>query len=288
ARWSDLLNTVRDFARKTGLPAYSVKTQSGFWRFLVLRRSQYSGHWMVQIITTDDAPDILNNLKSQLILNFPEITSLIHGVSRKPSQIAVSDYERVLFGSEFITEHIGSLEFEISSNAFFQTNTQAAEVLYGKALELADFRKTDTVLDLYCGTGTISLFVAPHVKEVVGYELVENAVQNARKNAIHNNISNCSFISGDLRQVLKNTKTFGDVVILDPPRAGLHEEVVQTVLDLDPRTILYISCNPSTQARDVALFCNGPYRLTSIQPVDMFPHTYHIENIVRLERTYGL
>ncbi|MBX7152660.1 23S rRNA (uracil(1939)-C(5))-methyltransferase RlmD [bacterium] len=278
---NEILNFVKHFTRNSGLRPYSVKNHSGFWRFLVIRQSKRTDDLMINLITSEEQPDIIKEFKDQILLQFPQITSLINGISSKKAQVAFSDYEILLHGSPFIIEKLGDFEFEISSNAFFQTNTLAAEKLYQVALEFADLKGHELVYDLYCGTGSISIFISKSAKKVIGIELIEAAVENAQKNIKHNRITNCEFLLGDLRKTINQLHQTPDVVIVDPPRSGMHEDVINSLLELAPPTIVYVSCNPSTQARDLALLCKQ-YRIEKIQPVDMFPHTYHIENVVRL------
>jgi 23S rRNA (uracil1939-C5)-methyltransferase len=193
----------------------------------------------------------------------------------------------VIFGPGVIYDEIGEYRFEISPSAFFQTNTLQAEQLYEVARDFADFRPSDRLYDLYCGAGTISLFMSEYVDEVIGAELVEDAVANAHSNADTNGVDNCTFVSGDLKELL--TPSFvevhgpPDVLIVDPPRAGMHKDVVAQIGELAPERFVYVSCNPQTQVRDLERLRDA-YRIDAVQPVDMFPHTPHVENVVRLTR----
>lgn len=281
---TSIVNWVRDFTKRSGLPPYSVKTHEGFWRFLVIRQSEHAPDLMIHIITGEENKDLLQSFKDEIIKAFPQITSLIHGISRKHAQIAFSDQESVLFGKPVIHEKLGKYDFEISSNSFFQTNTLGAEILYQTVLELAELKGDELLYDLYCGTGSIALYLSSHVKKIIGIELVENSVWNANKNAERNGVTNCEFRHGDMRLELEKLEHRPDVIVVDPPRSGMHEDVIQTLLTIGAVRIVYVSCNPSTQARDLAILCKDIYRLHRIQPVDMFPHTYHIENVVSLIR----
>jgi 23S rRNA (uracil1939-C5)-methyltransferase len=192
-----------------------------------------------------------------------------------------------VFGSGLIRDSIGPHTFEIASNAFFQTNTVAAEKLYAVAREFANLQPDDVVYDLYCGAGTISLFVADAVEKVVGVELVEEAVENARASAEANGVENCTFVAGDMLELFKPelVEEHGrpDVLIVDPPRAGMHPKVVGQIAHLRPERIVYVSCNPQTQARDLAMLQEAAaYTIEAVQPVDMFPHTHHVESVVGL------
>ncbi len=281
---TEIVNRVRDFAKQSGLLPYSVKRHDGFWRFLVIRQCEHTNDLMVNIITAEENRKVMQDFADQMLQSFPAITSLIHGVSRKLSQVAFSDQETVLYGKPVITEKLGEYEFEIASDAFFQTNTSGAEILYKTVLDLAELKGHELLYDLYCGTGSIALFLSSHVDKIIGIEWVENAVSNARKNAAHNGISNCEFIHGDMRLALEKLDQRPDVIVVDPPRSGMHEDVIRALLQIDAGKIVYVSCNPATQARDLALLCKEKYALGRIQPVDMFPHTYHIENVVSLSR----
>ena len=202
--------------------------------------------------------------------------------------VMVGEEEELLGGERIITERLGKFEFEISSNSFFQTNPRQAEKLYGIVLEMADLQGDEEVLDLYCGNGTISIFLSPRVKRVNGVEAVEETVQNARRNAELNGVANCEFIRGEAKKMLKgfeqDSRSF-DLVVIDPPRAGLHPKVAKSLLALRPPKIIYVSCNPTTLARDLKMFCEKDYELENVQLVDMFPHTYHIESVGKLVKT---
>ena len=224
-------------------------------------------------------------------MEFPSITTVVNNITQRKAQVAIGDVEKVHHGPGFITERIGRRTYRISANSFFQTNTRQAERLYDTVASLARLRPDDRVFDLYSGTGTIALHVADAVQEVVGIEAVPSAVEDARRNASANNVENCTFILGDLKEKLfRDTRwlegrPIPSLVIIDPPRAGMHERVTRSLLELHPERVVYVSCNPATQARDLRLLCgNSTYRIVEVQPVDMFPHTYHIENVVSLIR----
>jgi 23S rRNA (uracil1939-C5)-methyltransferase len=197
--------------------------------------------------------------------------------------VAIGQYEIQLAGKSNITESIGRFEFELSANSFFQTNTKGAERLYETVKRYALLQGTERVLDLYSGTGTIAIYLADSAKEVVGMEMVESAVQDARRNCERNMVNNCRFVAGDVRNSLTQMTDDVEVMIIDPPRAGMHEHVVKQVLALKPHRIVYVSCNPATLARDLFML-KEVYDLAEVQPVDMFPHTYHIEAVARLEK----
>jgi 23S rRNA (uracil1939-C5)-methyltransferase len=284
---SAILREVRQWAARSGLPAYRARTHEGFWRFLVIREAKNTGQLLVHLITsgtkgTEGGVDLLvEHLRSK----FPQITTLIHSISDKSSQVAVGDSSRVAFGPGYIEETLGELRFRISAHSFFQTNTRAALKLYETIDQLAAFDGSEKVWDLYCGTGSIGLYIASRVKNVIGIELVEEAVRDARENCLINNIDNCSFLGGDLKDVIGKASQTGrpDVVIVDPPRAGMHPKVVKSLLETLPERIIAVSCNPASLARDAASLLDA-YDMRGVRPVDLFPHTPHLECVVRFDK----
>ncbi len=289
SEWSArLVNGVRDLARREGWEPWHARENRGFLRHLVIRTPAYTDDRMVNIVTwaRDDAR--MATLADFLRAEFPETTTLVNTVNEGLANTSYGDAYTV-FGAGTVRDRIGQHTFEIASNAFFQTNTRQAEKLYAVAAEMAGFQPTDLVYDLYCGTGTISLFVADQVARVVGVELVEEAVVNARAAAEANGVSNATFVAGDMLKLF--TPEFvaangrPDVLIVDPPRAGMHPKVVDQIAALRPERIVYVSCNPRTQSDDLARLMeatgNG-YRVEAVQPVDLFPHTTHTECVVGL------
>jgi 23S rRNA (uracil1939-C5)-methyltransferase len=214
------------------------------------------------------------------------VKTLINTINSSPAQTAFGEKMVTVFGPGVVRDRLGRYTFEIAANAFFQTNTRQAERLYEVAAAFADLRPGDLVYDLYCGAGTIALYVSDRVRRVVGVELIEEAVRNARANAAANGVGNCHFVAGDMLKLF--TPAFveehgrPDVLIVDPPRAGMHPKVVAQVARLRPERLVYVSCNPQTQARDLALL-GDRYRIRAVQPVDLFPHTHHVENVVALQ-----
>ena len=286
-----IVNAVRAFCLQEQLSIYSTITHSGYLRNLAIRESVNTDECMVNLVTSDDRADVMRRLAERLVAEFPSITTVVNNITQRKAQVAIGDVEKVYHGPGFITERIGKRTYRISANSFFQTNTRQAERLYDTVLSLARLRPDDRVFDLYSGTGTIALHIADAVREVVGIEAVASAVEDARRNARTNNVENCTFILGDLKEKLfRDTRWLEgrpvpSLVIIDPPRAGMHEHVTRSLLELHPERIVYVSCNPATQARDLKLLCeNSAYRIVEVQPVDMFPHTYHIENVVSLIR----
>jgi len=286
-----ILNAVRRLILENRLTIYSTRTHIGYLRNLVIREGRRTGEVMVNLVTSEDRKEVMAPLSQSLVGEIPEITTVVNNVTTRKSQVAVGEYERVYHGPGTITDRIGGLSFSISANSFFQTNTGQAEKLYEVAKRMAKLEQEDVVYDLYSGTGTIALFLADQVSKVVGIEMVESAVLDARRNAELNGVTNCWFEIGDLKEKLTKDREWlqrhgpPTVLIIDPPRSGLHEKAINAMLQLRPRRMVYVSCNPTTQARDLKLLCaNGGYAIEEVQPVDMFPHTYHIENVVGLRR----
>ncbi len=280
---NDILRVVRQHIADSNLPVYDLKTHEGFWRFVMLRHSVAQKKWMVNLITAKENNDVLSPIADHLMTTFPEIGSVVNNVTSRRAGVAVGEYEVHLAGEAHITDMLGPFEFKISANSFFQTNTPGAETLYKVVEDYADLSGTETVLDLYSGTGTIPIWLSQFAKNVTGIEIVESAVKDANLNAAQNNVSNCRFVLGDIKEVLPSLSVKPDVMIIDPPRVGMHKHVVKEVLQIKPDKIVYVSCNPSTLSRDLALL-KAAYSVEKIQPVDMFPHTFHIESVVKLTR----
>ncbi len=280
-----IVDFVRTFAKEKNLRAYDHRSQSGLLRFLVIKEGKNTDETMVNLVTyKGDFPPV-KDFCDAIFSNFPSVKSIVRNINSKLSQIAVGEVEEHLGGERIITEKLGKFVFEISSNSFFQTNPTQAEKLYQMVLKLADLQGDEEVLDLYCGNGTISLFLSSAAKKVIGVEAVEEAVQNARRNAELNGVKNCEFIHGETKKVLKGfeqDKKIPHLVVIDPPRAGLHPRVIKSLLNMKPLKIVYVSCNPTTLARDLKIFCEKDYNLENVQPVDMFPHTFHIESVAKL------
>lgn len=282
--------SVRDYAEIHGLDYYDIRNHTGFLRNLVIRNTS-TGDWMVIVIVASDDRERLFPLLDMLHDRFPQITSLQYIVNTKLND-SYSDQQVVTYyGSDHIEERMEgyrggkALHFIINPKSFYQTNSAQAQRLYSFVAELADLHPDDILYDLYTGTGTIALFLADKCRRVVGIEYVEEAIADARMNARANGYENTRFYAGDMAQVLTEEFILAngrpDVVVTDPPRAGMHEKVVNQLLAAAPRKIVYVSCNPATQARDLQLL-SVRYEVRCIQPVDMFPHTQHVENIAEL------
>lgn len=280
---NEILTDVNAFMKNSGYPVYGLRSHTGFWRFLMLRHSAAYNQWMVNIITANNDRAVLQPLADMLTAKYPEIVSVINNVTSKKAGVATGEYEIVLSGDPHIKDKIGLHQFEISSNSFFQTNTSGAEILYSKVKEYADLSGSENVLDLYCGTGTIAICLSDSANEITGLEIAESAVADALNNCRINKITNCKFILGEIRSSIQGITQKPDVIIIDPPRAGMHKDVIKHVLELAPEKIVYVSCNPATLARDLGVL-NENYKVLEIQPVDMFPHTYHIESVAKIQK----
>lgn len=283
-----ILNSVRKAALERGVSIFQTRSHEGFLRNLVIRNSTATGEIMVILVTSpvkeEADKSMITWFEQDCIAAFPEISTAIHAVTTSKATVAGGE-PRTVYGSGFMTETLLGVRYRVSPFSFFQTNTRQAERLFRVALDYAGDLSQKTVWDLYCGTGSITLAAAREAKFVAGIEIVESAVRDARANALANGITNVEFYIEDMqkavqKQILSRLPS-PDVVIVDPPRAGLHPDVVANLLALAPPRIVYVSCNPATQARDCALFAEK-YSIDAIQPVDMFPHTYHIESVALL------
>ncbi len=291
-RSNQLVNFIREYARSSGIAPYSTRDHSGFWRFLVIRESKTLPQVMINLVTAESEPgrDLVKKLATEAIDNFPFVTTVQHNINRKKAQIAFGDEEILLFGAGYIEEQLGTQKYRISANSFFQTNTRQAERMYQLIAKLGNFSGTDVVFDLYSGTGSIAIFIAGLVKQVIAFEIVAAAIADAQINCQLNQIENCEFIAGELRHTISQTdellEKFGQpsVVIVDPPRSGMHPEIPGKITALQPEKIIYVSCNPATLARDLKKFCEKDYQLVLLQPLDLFPHTAHCETVALLKR----
>jgi len=282
---TEILKSVRGIFSVWNSSVYSTKTHEGYLRHLVIRDGKHTNELMVNLVTTHEWDEAMRNLTDLLIRQFPQITTVVNNITERKSMVAFGDREKIYHGPGFITERIGEYTFRISANSFFQTNTVQAEKLYNVAKQLADLKPTDIMYDLYCGTGTISIFLSSDVERVIGFEIVGAAIEDAERNAQLNSVSNCYFIQGDIKDLLGTPNEWAkehprpSVLVIDPPRSGMHPKVVERVIKLAPQRIVYVSCNPASQARDAKMLCEAGYSLKVIQPVDMFPHSDHIETV---------
>jgi 23S rRNA (uracil1939-C5)-methyltransferase len=288
---SETLNTLlaetRQFLRESGLSVYEEAGGEGLLRFLMLREGKRTGEAMVNVVASSPQITLVAPLAERLRERVPQPTSVILNVNPKKASVAVGVEEHLLAGRDHITERIGGLTFQVSANSFFQTNSLQAERLFAVVSEYAELTGQETVVDLYSGTGAISLLLARRCRWVYGIEVAQAAVEDAVRNAKANGIENCTFLSGEVRFVLPELIRRGirsEVVVADPPRAGFHPKALRALLTLSPRRVVYVSCNPSTMARDLGELARGGYRVDLVQPIDMFPHTPHIEAVARLTR----
>ncbi len=275
---------VKDQAEQLSISFFDLKKQEGVLRNLLIRTSN-TGGVMVILQFFQDHPQrekLLNLIRAQ----FPQITSLYYIINPKRNETFHDIETHLYYGEPHLIEQMEDLKFRIGPKSFFQTNSDQAYQLYSIVRQLADIKSNEVVYDLYTGTGTIALFLARHAKRVVGLEYVEMAVDDAKANAVFNKIDNASFIAGDIKDLLttKFIEEYGRpaIIITDPPRSGMHPDVVKALLAIRPTRIVYVSCNPATQARDLSLM-NDCYTIKVVQPVDMFPHTHHVENVVLME-----
>ncbi len=282
-----LAEIIRDFIKEKGIPPYDEKTGKGIIRHIVTRIGFATGESMAVIIGNAAKLPHEAALVEYVRQRMPEITGIVYNINRKNTNVIMGDKNIVLFGRGYITDRIGELKFKISPNSFFQVNPVQTQVLYEKILEYAQLSGDEVVFDLYCGTGSISLYTASKAGKVLGIENVEAAVRDAKENAELNGAVNAEFICGDAEKVVPEMYAEGilaDVVIVDPPRKGCDRRLLETIGEMKPERIVYVSCNPATLARDLGILNSMGYEVKEIQPVDMFPHTYHVECVVRLQK----
>ncbi|WP_240915954.1 23S rRNA (uracil(1939)-C(5))-methyltransferase RlmD [Erysipelothrix sp. HDW6C] len=276
---------VRDILRSFDVHAYDENKHSGVIRHIIVRRGQFSEDMMIILVTNG------NNLKpKEAITNaiqeaIPHLVSLVQNINAKKTNVIMGEENVVLYGNDFYTDDLMGKKFCISSQSFYQVNSKQTEVLYQKAIDLAELKPTDTVIDAYCGIGTISLNLAQHAKHVYGVEIVPDAIVMAKFNAIENNISNATFEVGKAEEVMVKWVEEGlnvDVLVVDPPRRGLDPQFIEASLKTTPKRIVYVSCNPATLTRDLAVYLENGYELMHVQPVDMFPQTVHVEVVISM------
>ncbi len=286
---NQIRNAVRDYAYAHNFPFFNLRTQEGLLRNIMIRTSS-TGELMVVLqckVTDDEGRRKMEEILQFMADSFPQITSLMYVINNKCND-TIGDLDVEVFkGNDHIFEEMEGLRFKVGPKSFYQTNSEQAYNLYKVAREFAGLTGNELVYDLYTGTGTIANFVARQARKVVGIEYVPEAIEDAKVNSALNGIDNTLFYAGDMKDILTNDfiAEHGrpDVIITDPPRAGMHNDVIDVILAAEPKRIVYVSCNPATQARDLQLL-DGKYKVTAVQPVDMFPHTHHVENVVQLER----
>jgi 23S rRNA (uracil1939-C5)-methyltransferase len=282
---NEIRKAIASFCVEKGYPFYEARTHEGWLRNAMIRIAT-TGEWMANIVLGNDNKKMREALLDHVLKQFPNITSLLYTVNAKFND-SIYDLTPVAYhGKGYIIEKLEDFQFKISPKSFFQTNTKQAEKLYSVTREFAELNGTQNVYDLYCGTGSIGIFVSKLARKIVGVEAIAEAIEDAKENAALNNINHATFYAGDVIDVCDDAffAEHGkpDVVITDPPRAGMHEKLVKKLVEIAAPTVVYVSCNPATQARDLALL-DEKYSVEKIQPVDMFPHTHHIENVVQLK-----
>jgi len=282
---NQIRNKVRDYALKHGISFYDIRQHTGLLRNLMIRLCT-TGDTMVNLVFGEFDHQVLEGTMEFIKNQFPQITSLYYTINKKMND-SLHDQQPVLYhGNGYAIEQLGNFKFKVGPKSFFQTNTNQAEVLYSVAKQFAELKGHETLYDLYCGTGSIGIFLSDQVEKVIGVEMIEEAINDAQDNAALNGILNTRFFVGDVAAVCTDDffQEHGrpDVIITDPPRVGMHEKLVKQILFMEAPIVVYVSCNPSTQARDLQLL-SEKYEVTAIQTVDMFPHTHHIENVVQLK-----
>lgn len=283
---NQIIGVVREWMQKYRIPAYNEDKGTGIVRHVMGRVGVHTGDVMVVLVTaTYDIPHV-KELTKMLRENIPGLKSFIQNINKRHTNVIMGLKDRLIYGKSTIRDTLGSLKFNISAQSFFQVNSEQAEKLYNKAVEFAGLTGKEIVFDVYCGTGTISLFLARHAKAVYGIEIVAPAITDAHRNAEDNHCNNATFLLGDAANKLPELSEQGikpDVVLLDPPRAGCEERVLSSIVNVQPKRIVYVSCNPSTLARDLAYLSNHGYNVPVVQPVDMFPQTAHVECVALIE-----
>ncbi len=282
-----IVKVMKKIIDEKGLSVYDEQTGKGLLRHILTRVSFSTGDIMLVIVTNGNELPYKDYITEELVKNLPKIKSIIHNINAKKTNKVLGFKCNTLYGDDKIIDYINDFKFEISPLSFFQVNPMQTEVLYEKALEYAKLNGNETVIDLYCGIGTISLFLANKAKKVYGIEIIDAAIEDAKRNAQINDINNAEFHVGKAEELMPKLYNDGvrpDVVVLDPPRKGCDEVVLKTIADMNPERIVYVSCKPSTLARDLKILDELGYRTVEVQPVDMFPHTTHVETVVLMSR----
>ncbi|NFH94378.1 23S rRNA (uracil(1939)-C(5))-methyltransferase RlmD [Clostridium botulinum] len=282
----NILTTVVNYFNEKKLPKYRVMSHEGFLRNLVIRKAKNTGEILINIVTTSqmefDFKEIVDMLLKEECKG--EIKGILHTINDTLSDVVQVDKLEILYGRDYIIEELLGLKFKIAPEAFFQTNSKGAEKLYSIVKDFLGDASSKVVFDLYCGTGTIGQIVAPKAKKVIGVELIEEAVKAANENAKLNGLNNCEFIAGDVAKVIKDVKQKPDIIILDPPRPGVHPAALEYVVKFEPKEIIYVSCNPKTLVDDLKYVIDNGYKIEKVKGMDMFPHTPHVECVVKIEK----
>ena len=286
---NEILVEIKKESLSLNLEPYDIINHKGFLRNVIIKHPRFSNQVMVNLVTAYKNHDALLPIVQKVQKISKNIKSIINTINSGKSDSSYGMPKDLLYGENFIVEKLGVYEFEISADSFFQTNSLQALNLYEYIKDEALLSGQEIIYDFYCGTGTISLFLCKNAQKVFGFEIVESAIIDAKKNAVRNNVKNADFFCGDLSKMLNNYKHIiqnhpCDVLILDPPRAGIHPKTLREIIKINPKKIIYVSCNPTTQARDVRELINSHYIMGAIQPIDMFPHTHHIECVITLDK----
>jgi 23S rRNA (uracil1939-C5)-methyltransferase len=281
----EVVQKVKEICAKYGVRAYDEGRHKGELRHIMARHGLVTGEVMVVLITrTNELPN-RKKISEEIAASIKGIKSIVHNVNPKKTNVIFGDVTRVIWGAEVIYDYIGDIKFAISARSFYQVNPEQTKVLYEKALEYAELSGEESVIDAYCGIGTISLFLAQKAKKVFGVEIVPEAIEDAKRNAALNGITNAEFAVGEAEKVIPDWYKEGnqaDVLVVDPPRKGCDEALLQTILSMKPKKVVYVSCNPATLARDLRILEDGGYKTEEVQPVDMFPQTMHCEAVAKI------
>jgi len=283
----EVVRRVKAIGRRLGITAYDEESGQGLLRHVVVKIGFATGEMMIVLVTNGERIPRMNEWITAIREELPAVVSVCQNINTRKTNVIFGDVTRVLWGREVIHDYIGDVKFAISARSFYQVNPAQTEVLYGKTVEYAGLTGEETVIDAYCGIGTISLFLAQHAKKVYGVEIVKEAIEDARANAELNGMGHVEFEVGASEDVIPRWKEQGieaDVIVVDPPRKGCDTRLLETILQMKPERVVYVSCNPSTLARDLRVLEDGGYRTVEVTPVDMFPHTVHVESVALLVR----
>lgn len=283
----DAVQAVKEIVNQYNISAYNEEKHKGILRHIIARYGKTTGDLMIVLVTNGQELPQRKKIVEDIRNALPEIKSIVQNVNSKRTNVIFGEETRVLWGAEYIYDFIGDIKFAISARSFYQINPDQTKVLYDQALQYAELNGDETVIDAYCGIGTISLFLAQKAKKVYGVEIVPEAIEDARRNAELNNIHNAEFAVGKSEDVIPEWKKQGitpDVIVVDPPRKGCDEELLKTIIEMKPKRVVYVSCNPATLARDLRILEDGGFKTVEVQPVDMFPQTTHVEAVAKLER----
>ncbi|WML50104.1 23S rRNA (uracil(1939)-C(5))-methyltransferase RlmD [Neobacillus sp. PS3-34] len=283
---NEAVQTVKEICSELRIPAYQEESHKGVIRHIMARYGKTTGELMVVLVTRTGEIPFKEKLVEQIIASLPQVKSIVHNVNSKRTNVILGDKTKLLWGNEVIYDYIGDVKFAISARSFYQVNPDQTKVLYEKALEYADLSGEENVIDAYCGIGTISLFLAQKARKVFGVEIVPEAIEDAKRNAELNGITNAEFAVGEAETVIPKWYKEGnnaDVLVVDPPRKGCDERLLNTIIEMRPKKVVYVSCNPATLARDLRILEDGGYKTVEVQPVDMFPQTTHVECCALIE-----